>query len=309
MVPAAIFLMGPTASGKSDLALELTRYLPCDIISVDSAMVYRGMDIGTAKPSREVRECVPHQLIDICDPGESYSVAQFRRDALRAMEDSLGLGRIPLLVGGTMLYFRALQRGLTDLPSADRKVRGKLKAEAETQGWPALHARLAALDPRAAGRIHPNDVQRIERALELHELTAMTPTELYAQGAAQHLPYPVIKLVVSPGDRQVLAERITKRFRGMVRQGLIEEVELLRQRGDLDLSKTALHAVGYRQAWDYLEGKINCEEMINGAIIATRQFAKRQFTWLRTEQNAIWLDSLDSNLSGKVLRHYDKVKF
>lgn len=298
----AIFLMGPTASGKSDLALELVKHLPCDIISVDSALVYRGMDIGTAKPGREILDRVRHRLIDIRDPAESYSVAQFRVDALAAMAEITDRGRIPLLVGGSMLYFRALSHGLTDLPGADPALRGSLRRQAQTYGWPALHARLADVDPQAALRIHPNDGQRIERALELYEMTGMGPTELYSRRGAETLLYRVTKLILAPAHRQILRDRITERFHTMLSQGFIEEVTALRQRRDLDLEKPALRAAGYRQIWDYLGGKMNCEQMIKGAIIATHQLAKRQFTWLRAEPEATWLDSRDQYLLDKALK-------
>lgn len=301
-MPSAIFLMGPTAAGKSDLAVQLAEQFPCEIISVDSAMVYRGMDIGTAKPPRALRERVPHHLIDIRDPAEPYSAAQFRDDALRLMADIHARGKIPLLVGGTMLYFRALQAGLTDLPSADPVLRARLTEEARAQGWAALHARLARVDPAAARRIHPHDAQRIQRALEIWELSGSPATELYRRATAQSLPYTLLKLVLAPAERVVLHERIAARFQAMLRQGLVEEVEALRRRGDLDLQKPALRAVGYRQVWRCLEGKINCEEMAKSAIIATRQFAKRQFTWLRAEQDAVWFAAPGKDLFESVLR-------
>ncbi len=297
----AIFLMGPTASGKSELAVRLVDALPVDIISVDSAMVYRGMDIGTAKPSRELRERVAHRLIDIRDPADAYSAAQFRHDALREMAEITARGRIPLLVGGTMLYFRALQQGLSDMPSANSKVRAQLEAEAQAIGWPAMHARLASIDPAAAQRIHHHDPQRIQRALEVYELSGITQTELYVRGVAQTLPYSVVKLVLAPSDRSVLHTRIEQRFQEMLKLGLIAEVEGLRKRGDLDLQKPALRAVGYRQIWRYLEGKTDCEDMTKQAIIATRQLAKRQFTWLRSEQETHWLDSLNTHVFAAAL--------
>ena len=295
-MPPAIFLMGPTASGKTDLAVALTERLPCDIISVDSAMVYRGMDIGTAKPGAEVLGRAPHRLIDIRDPADPYSAALFREDALAEMAAITRKGRIPLLVGGTMLYFRALQHGLSALPSADAEVRQRLAAEAEVKGWGALHARLAKIDPEAAARIHPHDPQRIQRALEVYELTGSTRTELYARTTAEPLTHRVIKLVVAPGDRQRLHEAIARRFHDMLQRGLIEEVEGLRRRGDLTPEAPALRAVGYRQVWGYLEGEMNCEEMTKRAIITTRQLAKRQLTWLRAEPDAVWFDSLDERI-------------
>ncbi|MEO5702520.1 MAG: tRNA (adenosine(37)-N6)-dimethylallyltransferase MiaA, partial [Gammaproteobacteria bacterium] len=290
-------------SGKTDLAIELSTRLPCDIISVDSAMVYRGMDIGTAKPSRELRQRVPHRLIDIRDPPDTYSAAQFRLDALREMAEIRARNRIPLLVGGTMLYFRALQRGLSLLPPANATVRGYLEAQARESGWVALHARLASIDPVAAQRIHPNDPQRIQRALEVFELTGVTVTELYARKTAETWNSPVLKLIVAPGDRGVLHDVIARRFQGMLQQGLVEEVECLRQKGTISGQTTALRAVGYRQVWSYLEGKTNCEQMAKSAIIATRQLAKRQFTWLRTEPDAIWFDSLDKDILKAVAKY------
>ncbi len=292
MLPA-IFLMGPTASGKTDLAVALAGRLPCDIISVDSAMVYRGMDIGTAKPGADMLARAPHRLIDIRDPADPYSAALFRQDALAEMAAITRNGRIPLLVGGTMLYFRALQRGLSELPGANAEVRLRLAAEAAAKGWGALHTRLAAIDPQAAARIHPNDPQRIQRALEVYELTGSTRTELYSRDTAEPLTYRVIKLAVAPSDRHILHEAIARRFHDMLQQGLIEEVEALRRRGDLTPEAPALRAVGYRQVWAYLGGEMNCEEMTKRAIITTRQLAKRQLTWLRAEADAVWFDSLD----------------
>lgn len=301
-MPSAIFLMGPTASGKSELAIELATRLPCEIISVDSAMVYRGMDIGTAKPARALLSRIPHHLIDIRDPSESYSAAQFRHDALREMARISAAGKVPLLVGGTLLYFRALERGLSELPPADAQVRAALEAEAAQHGWRALHAQLAEVDPQAARRIHPNDPQRIQRALEIYRLSGHTATELYARPTAQELPYRLTKLVVAPGDRDVLHRRIVERFHAMLAQGLVDEVAALRRSGELTLQNPALRAVGYRQVWHYLEGKMDCDTMIKSAIIATRQFAKRQFTWLRVERDAVWLDSLDTGLFATVAR-------
>ncbi len=300
--PSAIFLMGPTASGKTDLAVELCAHFPCDIISVDSAMVYRGMDIGTAKPSQELRQRIEHRLIDIHDPADTYSAAQFRTDALREMAEIRSRGRIPLLVGGTMLYFRALQNGLSELPEADPAVRARLEAEALEFGWAALHTRLAAVDATAAQRIHRNDPQRIQRALEVYELTGVTATELYARKNAESWDEPVIKIIIAPGDRVSMHGLIEQRFINMLHHGLVEEVKSLRQRSDLSEQTAALRAVGYRQVWSYLEGKTNCEEMVKSAIIATRQLAKRQFTWLRSEGDAVWFDSLDKGFSNAVTK-------
>jgi tRNA dimethylallyltransferase len=287
--PPVLFLMGPTASGKTALAVELARRLPFEIISVDSAQVYRGLDIGTAKPDRATRRSAPHRLIDIRDPSEPYSAGEFRTDALCEIAAIQAAGRIPLLVGGTLLYFRALERGLAELPSADPVLRARLAAEFTELGSPALHARLARLDPAAAARIHAHDRQRIQRALEVHELTGRSLTELCALPRNEILSFRTIKLIVSPAERQVLHERIEQRFHAMLQQGFIAEVECLRARDELDLDRPALRAVGYRQVWAYLEGSLDKTAMIERGIAATRQFAKRQLTWLRSEKEAVWL--------------------
>ena len=288
--PLAIMLMGPTASGKTDLAVELVRQLPCDIVSVDSAMVYRGMDIGTAKPGPEILAVAPHRLIDICEPSEVYSAARFREDALRAMAAIHAAGRIPLLVGGTMLYFRALQTGLSPLPPADPEVRGRLEAEAAERGWPHLHERLACVDPVAARRIHPNDPQRLQRALEVYELTGCPLSTLQQRGAAvDDLPYRLLKLVRAPRERAVLHRRIARRFHAMLEQGFEQEVRGLWARGDLTPQSPAMRSVGYRQILKYLSGAYTYRDMVERGIIATRQLAKRQFTWLRAEANCHWL--------------------
>ena len=290
-VPWAILLLGPTAAGKTDLALELVRRLPCDIVSVDSAMIYRGMDIGTAKPGPDILREAPHRLIDILDPAESYSTARFREDALAAMHEIAGQGRIPLLVGGTMLYFRALQQGLARLPGADPAVRAELLEEAERVGWAALHARLAELDPATAAQIHPNDPQRIQRALEVQRLSGRPMSELIREaGAATPLPYRLIKLVRAPAERQVLHRRIERRFRSMLDQGLVDEVAALWGRGDLSAEAPSMRCVGYRQVIGYLQGDYGWEEMCQRGIVASRQLAKRQFTWLRAEADCHWLD-------------------
>ncbi len=302
-LPPAIFLMGPTASGKTDLALRLAEQLPCDIISVDSGMVYRGMDIGTAKPPPEVLARAPHRLIDIRDPAKPYSAAQFCADALREMSEITRRGRIPLLVGGTLLYFRALEYGLSELPGADPALRARLAAEAERHGWAALHARLARLDPASAARIHPNDAQRIQRALEVCELHGGPMSELHRSAPGTPLPYRIRKIVLMPVERAALHERIGARFHDMLQRGFIEEVETLNQRGDLSLNTPALRAVGYRQIWRHLRGEFNCEEMTKRAIIATRQLAKRQLTWLRVEPGVTRFDSLDANITAKVLNY------
>lgn len=288
--PAAVLLMGPTASGKTALAVELVRQLPCDIISVDSAMVYRGMDIGTAKPDRSILDRAPHRLIDIRDPAEPYSAAEFRDDALREMADISAAGRIPLLVGGTMLYFRALEQGLSALPTADAGVRARLEVQGRRQGWALLHRRLADVDPPAAARIHPNDPQRIQRALEVYELTGSTLTELCRRGRQQAAPYRFLKIILAPPERPRLYARIEQRLHTMLEQGFLDEVRALRARGDLHAELPSLRAVGYRQAWAYLEGELGTDEWVDRALIATRQYAKRQLTWLRREHNSYWLD-------------------
>ncbi|MFA5626639.1 MAG: tRNA (adenosine(37)-N6)-dimethylallyltransferase MiaA [Thiohalomonadaceae bacterium] len=299
-LPQAIFLMGPTAAGKTALALELVERLPCEIISVDSALVYRGMDIGTAKPDAEVLARAPHRLIDIIDPVESYSAARFCADALQEMAEITAAGRIPLLVGGTGLYYRALRHGLSDLPSADPVLRARLEAEAAVDGWEALHRRLQLVDPQAAARIHPNDPQRLQRALEVYELTGQPLSELQ-RGASNFLPYRVLSLALT-AERSYLHQRIHERFHIMLEQGLIDEVKGLFQRSDLMPDKPSIRCVGYRQVWSYLAGEIDHDSMVAQAIIATRQLAKRQFTWLRSEAEAHWLDSREPQLLDLTLK-------
>ncbi|MEF3192606.1 MAG: tRNA (adenosine(37)-N6)-dimethylallyltransferase MiaA [Halothiobacillaceae bacterium] len=278
--------MGPTASGKTGLALALARRLPVELISVDSALVYRGMDIGTAKPDAETLRAFPHRLIDILDPSEAYSAARFRQDALEAMREIHARGRIPLLVGGTMLYYRALQDGLADLPAADPALREAISAEAKVRGWAALHEELARVDPKAAARIHPNDPQRLGRALEVWRLTGVPLSEWQARGRAQALPAlgRVLKLALIP-PRELLRERIAERFSQMLAAGFIQEVEALRARGDLHLGLPSMRAVGYRQVWEYLEGTYTYERMVELGVTATRGLAKRQMTWLRSERD------------------------
>ena len=277
--------MGPTASGKTDLAIYLTEHFPVDIISVDSAMVYKGLNIGSAKPSAEELAKAPHRLIDVVDPLDIYSAAQFRNDALKEMAEITQAGRIPLLVGGTMLYFRALLYGLSELPAADEATRQKLELEAKELGWDKMHQRLAEIDPEAAARIHPNDPQRISRALEVYEVTGKAMSQLQREQKAEPLPYQVLKLALIPSDRAMLHQRIEKRFKQMLQQGLIDEVKTLQERGDLHEDLPAIRAVGYRQVWDYLSERIDYTEMEERGVIATRQLAKRQFTWLRSEKD------------------------
>lgn len=300
--PPAIFLMGPTASGKTDLAVQLVENLPCEIISVDSALVYRGMDIGTAKPDAALLQRAPHRLIDICDPTESYSAARFREDALQAMAEISAAGRIPLLVGGTMLYFKALENGLSDLPSADPEVRARLDQEAEQKGWQAMHQRLAEIDPVAAARIHPNDPQRTQRALEVYEISGVSMTELIERQQREGIPYNIIKLAIAPKERAVLHDRIAQRFDLMLKNGFVEEVRGLYERGDLSLELPSMRAVGYRQVWEYLAGDCDYETMRERGIVATRQLAKRQLTWLRGDEKVIWFDSLDDKVVERALK-------
>ena len=295
-LPKAICLMGPTASGKTDLAIYLTEHFPVDIISVDSAMVYRGLNIGSAKPSAEELAKAPHRLIDVVDPLDVYSAAQFRNDALAEMAEITKAGRIPLLVGGTMMYFRALLLGLSELPAADDATRQKLEQEAKELGWEKMHQRLKEVDPEAAARIHPNDPQRIQRALEVYEVTGTAMSQLQKEQKGEPIPYQVLKLALLPSDRVVLHQRIEKRFKHMLENGLIEEVKTLHARGDLHEDLPAIRAVGYRQVWDYLNGRIVYNEMVERGVIATRQLAKRQFTWLRSEKDLVSYDSSQNSM-------------
>lgn len=300
-----IFLMGPTAAGKTDIAVELTQCYPCDIISVDSAMIYRGMNIGSAKPSKEILDIAPHRLIDICEPNEIYSAAQFCQNAYKEIGEIIQQKRIPLLVGGTMLYFRALQKGLSELPTADPFIREKIISEAQLLGWDVLHDRLRKIDPITANKIHPNDPQRLQRALEIYELTGQAPSDHYSKNNHSAFPYPIINIVLAPSNRDVLHERIATRFQQMLSQGFIEEVSHLRERSDLNLNLPSMRAVGYRQVWEYLDGKMTYAEMVNRGIIATRQLAKRQLTWLRAWPECTWFDSLDTNVTEKIRKHLD----
>ena len=290
--PLAIFLMGPTASGKTDLAIQLRQQLPVEVISVDSALIYRGMDIGTAKPSKAELALAPHRLIDIFDPTESYSAANFRTDALREMQEISAQGKIPLLVGGTMLYYKALLEGLSPLPSADEKVRSEIEAKAALIGWGGLHQELSKIDPISAQRINPNDSQRINRALEVFYLTGKTLTELTAQ-KGEALPYDILQFAIAPEQREVLHLRIEQRFHKMIELGFQQEVEKLYRRADLNENLPSIRCVGYRQMWEYLRGDYDHDEMVFRGICATRQLAKRQITWLRGWTSPIqWLDSL-----------------
>lgn len=293
-LPPAIFLMGPTASGKTALAVQLAGQLNGEIISVDSALVFRGMDIGTAKPTLAERGGIIHHLIDILDPSESFSTGQFRNQALSLMDDITKRGKLPLLVGGTMLYFNALSQGLAVLPPANPQIRARLDAELISLGGEALHQRLASIDPEAAARIHPNDPQRIQRALEVFELSGKPISSFFAD--SPELPYRLLKLIVAPSDRAVLHAKIAQRFEQMLANGFLDEVQTLFARGDLDETLPAIRAVGYRQAWAYLRGEEDFNNMREKAIAATRQLAKRQFTWLRKETDALQLLSDDTQL-------------
>ena len=273
-LPKAIFLMGPTASGKTALAIELRKILPVELISVDSALIYKGMDIGTAKPNAEELLAAPHRLLDIRDPSQAYSAADFRRDALAEMADITAAGRIPLLVGGTMLYFKALLEGLSPLPSADPEVRARIEQQAAEQGWESLHRQLQEVDPVASARIHPNDPQRLSRALEVFFISGKTLTEL-TQTSGDALPYQVHQFAIAPASRELLHQRIEQRFHQMLASGFEAEVR----------------CVGYRQMWSYLNGEIPYDEMVYRGVCATRQLAKRQITWLRGWEGVHWLDS------------------
>tara|TARA_R110002050_G_scaffold5798_5_gene24980 strand:+ start:1966 stop:2892 length:927 start_codon:yes stop_codon:yes gene_type:complete len=294
--PKVIFLMGPTASGKTALAIDMATQYNCEIISVDSALIYRDMNIGSAKPSTEELEMAPHKLIDILDPSESYSAADFRRDALLAIEDIISRGKTPLLVGGTMMYFKALLEGLSPLPSADEAIRQQILAQAQTEGWEALHQELCNIDPVAGERIHPNDPQRLSRALEVYRISGKTMTEL-TQTKSAALPYDVVQFAIAPNDRKVLHGLIAKRFDTMLKQGFIEEVARLKARDDLHLELPSMRCVGYRQCWQYLDNEFDHATMVEKATAATRQLAKRQLTWLRSWPDLQWLESgVEGNL-------------
>ena len=283
-------LMGPTASGKTALAMELVKRFPCDIISVDSAMIYRGMDIGTAKPSAEELKLAPHQLIDICEPEEIYSVAQFRDDAIEAIQKSLANHRIPLLVGGTMMYFKALVDGLSNLPEADASVREQILEEAQQKGWEYLHQELQRIDSVSAERIHPNDPQRLSRALEVYRVSGKTMTELMSVKSGE-LPFNFHQFAIIPQERKRLHQLIEQRFHDMLAQGLLKEVEILMKRPNLHLDLPSMRCVGYRQCWQHLDGHYDYAEMIEKSLAATRQLAKRQHTWLKSWKDLNWLES------------------
>lgn len=299
--PPVIFLMGPTASGKTALSVQLAQALNGEIISVDSALVFKGMDIGTAKPTQDERGGIPHHLIDILDPAESFSTGQFRKQALALMGGITRRGKIPILVGGTMLYFNVLNSGLAVLPEADPAVRAKLDQDLEQLGKEVLHRRLAEIDPESAARIHPNDPQRVQRALEVYEISGKPLTSFFTEAQEQDIPYQKIKLIIAPQDRAILHGIIARRFKQMLDQGFIDEVAALYKRGDLTEKMPSIRAVGYRQVWSYLQGEYDLETMTEKAIIATRQLAKRQFTWLRRETDATNFQTGQPELLKKVL--------
>lgn len=290
-----IFLMGPTAVGKTAVAVELVKRLPLEIISVDSALIYRGMDIGTAKPDNQTLEQAPHRLIDICDPNQIYSAASFRQDALVHIDDIHKQQRVPLLVGGSMLYFKALEEGLSLLPAADPEIRARLEQEAEQIGWSQMHARLRGIDPVAAERIHPNDPQRIQRALEVYEITGSSMSALLDKKNGAPLNYPLLKLVLTIEDRKLLHQRIEQRFDLMLAQGFAAEVRRMREK-DMHSALPSVRAVGYRQMWQHLDGEYDETEMRRRGVVATRRYAKRQMTWLRSQKNVSTFNALSSTL-------------
>jgi tRNA dimethylallyltransferase len=306
VVRPAILLMGPTASGKSALAMELASRVPVEIVSVDSAQVYRGMDVGTAKPGAADRARVPHHLIDIIDPTESYSAAQFRSDALGLIADIAARGRTPLLVGGTMLYFKALLEGLSELPSSDPAVRADIDGEAAQRGWPAMHAELAKVDAATATRLKPNDSQRIQRALEVFRVSGRPMSELIARPAEEPLPFRPVVVGLVPSDRAVLHRRIEQRFDAMLANGLVDELRSLRERYVLRPGLPSMRCVGYRQAWQFLEGELSEEELRDRAVFATRQLAKRQLTWLRSMSGVEAFDCLDREVGRGVAHFVDR---
>jgi len=296
-----LFLMGPTASGKTDLALNLFDYMDVEIISVDSALIYREMDIGTAKPDRATLAKYPHALVDILDPTEVYSASDFAEDARQLIDQAHAQGKLPVLVGGTILYFKALAEGLAKLPEANAEIRSEIEAQALQEGWPSVHARLAQLDPASGERLGPNDQQRIQRALEVFLMTGRSIDSHWQEQQALELPWSVIPIALMPEDRAQLHQRIELRFNQMLEQGFEAEVIRLRERGDLNLNLPSMRCVGYRQMWQYLDGELDWQEMHHKGLVATRQLAKRQMTWLRSWQGAEVIDPLVENLFKKTL--------
>ncbi|TDR23278.1 tRNA (adenosine(37)-N6)-dimethylallyltransferase MiaA [Marinicella litoralis] len=305
-LPKAVFLMGPTAAGKTDAAILLHQEYQGDIISVDSALVYKGMDIGTAKPDAETRKQAPHALVDVCETWEPYSAANFCHDAINLMQQSVDNQRIPLLAGGTMMYYNALQNGLSQLPEADPKTREQIQSMADNLGWEHVHEQLAAVDPESAARIHPNDPQRINRAYEVYLLTGQTMSTWYELDQGQKLKYNSLKIIISPEDRSILHERIAMRFKLMLKQGFLDEMRTLMAHPRNHDELPSMRSVGYRQAWEHLEGKTSKEDFIFKGIVATRQLAKRQLTWLRKEENAIWLDPMKPDYLSVLKQHVDE---
>lgn len=300
-----ICLMGPTASGKTALAVELVQRYPFQLISVDSAQVYQGMNIGTGKPTQEILNIAPHRLIDFVDPAVAYSASDFRADAIAEIEDVLAQGGTPLLVGGTMLYFRVLRDGLADMPNADSRIRAEIEAFAEREGWGAVHQQLAQVDPESAVRIHPNDPQRLQRALEVFRVSGKTMTALHSEGQANpqlELPFNLHFFAIQPEDRSGLHAQIERRFKQMLQDGLLAEVETLHSRKDLNLTLPSMKSVGYRQVWQYLDGELDYDAMIEKSIIATRQLAKRQLTWLRSWKNLQSLSDSSAHSIDRVLK-------
>lgn len=304
---ACFAITGPTACGKTDLALALAREFPIEIVSMDSAVVYRGMDIGTAKPDRSIRDEIPHHLVDILDPEESYSAGRFVADAINLIEEIASRDRLALFVGGTMLYLKALRDGIAPLPERNPEVRGNIDARAEAIGWPALHAELARIDPDAAGRIEPTDPQRIQRALEVHQVTGRTLTEIQRETSSPGVAVEVLALM--PGDRSELGKKIERRFDAMVEHGLVDEVRRLHDRPGLNAESPSMRAVGYRQVWAFLDGRWDWPEAAKRAVVATRQLAKRQMTWLRSDTRAARVDARDpgllENLRQRISQHLD----
>ncbi|KZZ58091.1 tRNA (adenosine(37)-N6)-dimethylallyltransferase MiaA [Oleiphilus sp. HI0125] len=325
-MPPAIFLMGPTASGKTDLAIALRKILPVELVSVDSALVFKDMNIGTAKPSESELLQAPHRLIDIIDPAESYSVARFYDDALREMNDIVAAGKVPLLVGGTMMYFKVLKEGIASMPSADQSVRDSINALAAEKGWPFVHEELAKVDPDSAKRIKPNDSQRLQRAMEVYRVSGRTLTEHWSDqkqvgsgvvnGAGSHdgaslppISFEILPFAIAPSDRKLLHKRIELRFRGMLEANFQQEVETLRARGDLSLDLPSMRCVGYRQMWEYLDGTYDYNTMIEKGVVATRQLAKRQLTWLRAWRDIVWLETGAKNNIEIVLKSFNAASF
>lgn len=306
-LPPAIFLMGPTASGKTNIAVELAQRLPVELISVDSALVFRDMNIGTAKPDASILARAPHHLIDIIAPTEAYSAAAFRRDALRLMADITQRGKTPLLVGGTMLYFKALREGLSDLPQSDPDVRAALDAEIAQHGIGHLHRQLAEVDAETAARLHPTDTQRIQRAMEIYRITGQPMSAMIGQQGNTELPYRITSIALIPSDRAQLHARIATRFKAMLEQGLLGELRALREKYPLHPNMTSMRCVGYRQAWQFMDGDINEEQLLETGLAATRQLAKRQLTWLRSMPENIELDCLAPDLARTVLDKLEEI--